>query len=41
MWCSRSPKAPITLVSRIVFVGNQAFSEGRLREVIDSREQAW
>ncbi len=31
----------ITLVSRIVFIGNHAFSEGRLREVIDSREQAW
>ncbi len=30
-----------TLVSRISFVGNQAFSEGRLREVINSREQAF
>ena len=28
-----------TLVSRIVFVGNHAFSESRLREVIASREQ--
>jgi outer membrane protein insertion porin family len=27
-----------TLVSRIAFVGNHAFSEGRLREVIESRE---
>jgi outer membrane protein insertion porin family len=34
-------EGPITLVSRIVFVGNHAFSESRLREVIDSREQAW
>lgn len=30
-----------TLVSRIAFVGNRAFSEGRLREVIASREQAF
>ena len=30
-----------TLVSRIAFVGNKAFSEGRLREVIASREQAF
>lgn len=30
-----------TLVSRILFVGNHAFSEGRLREVIASREQAF
>jgi outer membrane protein insertion porin family len=30
-----------TLISRIAFVGNHAFSEGRLREVIDSREEAW
>jgi outer membrane protein insertion porin family len=30
-----------TLVSRISFVGNHAFSENRLREVINSREQAW
>ena len=30
-----------TLVSRIAFVGNRAFSENRLREVIDSREQAF
>ncbi|HEY0421608.1 MAG TPA: outer membrane protein assembly factor BamA, partial [Acetobacteraceae bacterium] len=30
-----------TLVSRIAFVGNKAFSESRLREVIGSREQAW
>ena len=29
-----------TLVSRIAFVGNRAFSENRLREVIASREQA-
>ncbi len=30
-----------TLVSRIAFVGNRAFSESRLREVINSREQAF
>ena len=30
-----------TLVSRIAFVGNRAFSEGKLREVIGSREQAF
>ena len=30
-----------TLVSRIAIVGNQAFSENRLREVINSREQAF
>ncbi len=29
------------LTSRIAFVGNKAFSEGRLSEVITSREQAW
>ncbi len=30
-----------TLVSRIAFVGNKAYSEGSLRDVITSREQAW
>ncbi len=30
-----------TLISRIAFVGNHAFSESRLREVINSREQAF
>ncbi len=30
-----------TLVSRIAFVGNHAFSEGRLRDVIASREEAF
>jgi outer membrane protein insertion porin family len=30
-----------TLVSRIVFVGNHAFSESRLANVVDSREEAW
>ncbi|HEY2131930.1 MAG TPA: outer membrane protein assembly factor BamA [Acetobacteraceae bacterium] len=29
------------LISRIAFVGNHAFSESRLREVIDTREEAW
>jgi outer membrane protein insertion porin family len=31
----------VTLTSRIAFVGNHAFDEERLREVIASREQAW
>ncbi len=30
-----------TLVSRISFVGNHAFGEGRLRDIIESRESAW
>lgn len=30
-----------TLVSRIAFVGNKAYSESRLKEVVGSREQAW
>jgi outer membrane protein insertion porin family len=32
---------PITLTSRIAFVGNHAFSEATLKEVITSRQQAW
>lgn len=31
----------IALVSRINFVGNTAFSDGRLREIVATREQAW
>jgi outer membrane protein insertion porin family len=34
-------EGPATLTSRIAFVGNKAFSEGRLRDVINSRESAW
>jgi outer membrane protein insertion porin family len=30
-----------TLISRIAFVGNHAFSEDRLKEVIDSRQERW
>ena len=30
-----------TLISRIAFVGNRAFSESRLRDVIESRQEAW
>lgn len=30
-----------TLISKITFVGNKAFSEGRLSEVINSREERW
>jgi outer membrane protein insertion porin family len=32
---------PETLISRISFVGNKAFSSSRLAEVINSREEAW
>ena len=32
---------PTTLVSRIVFVGNKAYGERTLRDVIGSRETAW
>ena len=31
----------VTLISKIVFVGNREFSEGRLSEVINSRESRW
>ena len=31
----------ITLVSRIVIVGNKAYSQSRLTDAIDSREQRW
>ena len=34
-------EGPKTLISRIVFVGNHAFSESTLRSVIDSREERW
>jgi outer membrane protein insertion porin family len=34
-------EGPKTLISRIIFVGNHEFSEKRLREVIDSREERW
>ncbi len=30
-----------TLIGRIAFIGNKKFSEERLREVINSREEAW
>jgi outer membrane protein insertion porin family len=30
-----------TLISRIAFVGNHAFSEGRLKEIINSRQAVW
>lgn len=30
-----------SLIGRIVFIGNQHFSQGRLREVISSRQSAW
>ncbi len=32
---------PSTLISKIAFVGNQRFSEDRLSEVINSREERW
>ena len=31
----------VTLVSRITIVGNKAFSQSRLTDVLDSREQRW
>ncbi len=34
-------EGPKTLISRIVFVGNHAFSASQLQEVIDSRESRW
>ena len=34
-------EGPKTLISRIVFVGNHAFGEDRLRDVVDSREERW
>jgi outer membrane protein insertion porin family len=34
-------EGPKTLVSRIVFVGNHAFGEKRLHEVVDTRESRW
>jgi outer membrane protein insertion porin family len=37
----RIVEGPKTLVSRVVFVGNHAFGEKRLREVIDTRESRW
>jgi len=30
-----------TLISRITFIGNQHFSQSKLREVVSSRQQAW
>lgn len=32
---------PSTLIAKIAFVGNHAFSESRLTEVINSREERW
>ena len=34
-------EGPAALVSRINFVGNTAFSDSRLRDVVATREQAW
>ncbi|HEV7267322.1 MAG TPA: outer membrane protein assembly factor BamA [Falsiroseomonas sp.] len=34
-------EGPAALVSRVSFVGNTAFSDSRLRDVIATREQAW
>ena len=34
-------EGPTTLISRIAFVGNHAYGESRLREIIASREQAF
>ena len=34
-------EGPATLISRIAFVGNHAFSESTLRDVINSRQTVW
>jgi len=34
-------EGPATLISRIAFVGNRAFGEGTLRDVINSRQTVW
>lgn len=34
-------EGPAALVSRVSFVGNTAFSDSRLRDVVATREQAW
>ncbi|MCX7380248.1 MAG: outer membrane protein assembly factor BamA, partial [Alphaproteobacteria bacterium] len=34
-------EGPSTLTAKIVFVGNKAFSESKLGDIIASREQAW
>ena len=34
-------EGPLTDVSRIVFIGNEAFSDGTLRDVIQTKEAAW
>jgi outer membrane protein insertion porin family len=34
-------EGPLTDVSRIVFIGNQAFDDGDLRDVIQTKEAAW
>jgi outer membrane protein insertion porin family len=37
----RIVEGPETSISRVVFIGNHAFPESRLRGVIDSREERW
>ncbi len=34
-------EGPLTKISRIIFVGNRHFSQGKLKEVISSRQEAW
>jgi outer membrane protein insertion porin family len=34
-------EGPETQISRIIFIGNKAFSEGDLKAVIESREERW
>jgi len=34
-------EGPLTQVERIVFIGNQAFDDGELRDVIQTKETAW
>ena len=40
-WCYQINDGSVTLISKIVFVGNHEFSEDRLSEVINSREERW
>jgi outer membrane protein insertion porin family len=34
-------EGPETQISRIIFIGNHAFSEGELKAVVESREERW
>jgi outer membrane protein insertion porin family len=34
-------EGPLTKVARVIFIGNEAFSDGTLRDVIQTKETAW